>query len=118
MFYSSALALFFILYINNYSKANPITKFCILLLVCLLQDVRKQLYALLKVKVPTYDWDGIIKQTGMFYYSKLTYKQGIDLMKKHHVYMLPSSGRINLGAVTHKNAEKVANALADVVLNS
>ena len=44
-------------------------------------------------------------------------KQGIDLMKKHHVYMLPSSGRINLGAVTHKNVEKVANALADVVLN-
>ena len=38
-------------------------------------------------------------------------------MKKHHVYMLPSSGRINLGAVTHKNVEKVANALADVVLN-
>ena len=31
--------------------------------------------------------------------------------------MLPSSGRINLGAVTHKNVEKVANALADVVLN-
>jgi len=83
-----------------------------------LQDVRKQLYALVKVKVPTYDWDGIIMQTGMFYYSKLSYKQGIDLMKRHHVYMLPSSGRINLGAVTHKNAEKVANALADVVMNS
>ena len=68
-------------------------------------------------KVPSYDWSGITKQTGMFYLSKLTLKQGIDLMKKHHVYMLPSSGRINLGAVTHKNVEKVANALADVVQN-
>ena len=81
-----------------------------------IQDVRKQLRTLLEGKVPTYDWSGITKQTGMFYLSKLTYKQGIDLMKKHHVYMLPSSGRINLGAVTHKNVEKVANALADVVL--
>ena len=69
-------------------------------------------------KVPAYDWIGITKQTGMFYFSKLSYKQGMDLMTKHHVYMLPSSGRINLGAVTHKNVEKVAKAIADVVLNS
>ena len=81
------------------------------------QDVRKQLKDLLDKKVPSYDWSGITKQTGMFYLTKLTHKQGIDLMKKHHVYMLPSSGRINLGAVTHKNVEKVANALADVVIN-
>ena len=74
--------------------------------------------ALLESKVPAYDWSGITRQTGMFYLTNLNYKQGIALMKKHHVYMLPSSGRINLGAVTHKNVEKVANALADVVLNS
>ena len=83
-----------------------------------LQDVRKQLQALLESKVPAYDWSGITKQTGMFYLTNLNYKQGIALMEKHHVYMLPSSGRINLGAVTHKNVKKVANALADVILNS
>ena len=80
--------------------------------------MRKELRGLLERKVPGNDWSGITKQTGMFYFSKLSYKQGMDLMNKHHVYMLPSSGRINLGAVTHKNVSKVAAAIADVVLNS
>ena len=84
----------------------------------IIQDVRKKLLELLEEAVPNYDWSGITKQRGMFYLSKFSYKQGVDLMTKHHVYMLPSSGRINLGAVTQRNVKKVASAIADVLLNS
>ena len=41
--------------------------------------------------------------------------QGELLRTKHHVYILPSSGRINVGAVTKVNVQYVANAIADVV---
>jgi aspartate/tyrosine/aromatic aminotransferase len=38
-------------------------------------------------------------------------------MERHHIYILPSSGRINIGAVTDRNIHKVAKAIADVVLH-
>ena len=43
--------------------------------------------------------------------------QGLELMTKHHIYMLPSSGRINLGALTSDKLDYVARAIADVVNN-
>ena len=57
--------------------------------------------------------DGL--QVGMFYYSDLTPAQGEALADRHHVYILSSSGRINLGAVTQRNVGYVAAAIADVV---
>ena len=57
--------------------------------------------------------DGL--QVGMFYYSDLTPAQGEALADRHHVYILASSGRINLGAVTQRNVGYVAAAIADVV---
>lgn len=53
----------------------------------------------------------------MFYYSDLTQAQGEALADRHHVYILASSGRINLGAVTERNLGHVASAIADVVKN-
>ena len=104
---------------GNLFLYNILVLILILMLFCssTLQDVREQLLELLEEMVPSYDWSGITKQRGMFYLSKFSYKQRIDLMTKHHVYMLPSSGRINLGAVTHRNVKKVASAIADVLIN-
>ena len=53
----------------------------------------------------------------MFYYSDLTQAQGEALADRHHVYILASSGRINLGAITERNLGYVATAIADVVKN-
>jgi aspartate/tyrosine/aromatic aminotransferase len=63
----------------------------------------------------SHDWSSLEKQVGMFYYSGLTESQGLVLAKKHHVYILPPSGRINVGAVTARNLEYVAAAIASVV---
>jgi aspartate/tyrosine/aromatic aminotransferase len=38
-------------------------------------------------------------------------------MTEHHIYMLPSSGRINLGALTSDKIEYVAQCIAKVVNN-
>ena len=83
-----------------------------------LEEYRKRMREILDSKVPDRDWSGITKQRGMFYYSGLTEAQGKALMTKHSVYILPSSGRINLGAVTESNVEYIANAIADVVLTN
>ncbi len=54
---------------------------------------------------------------GLFYFSDLSPDQGRALADRHHVYILPSSGRINLGALTDRNIDYVAAAIADVVNN-
>ena len=78
--------------------------------------IRRRLRELLESHCPVNDWSALTKQIGMFYFSDLTPDQGMALMMKHHVYILPSSGRINIGAVTDRNVEYVAKALADVVM--
>ena len=78
------------------------------------KDIRKKLRGLLEKLAPNSDWADITEQIGMFYFSKLTAKQGEALAEDHHVYILPSTGRINIGAVTDKNVESVAKAIASV----
>ena len=50
----------------------------------------------------------------MFYYSDLTPAQGAALADLHHVYILPSSGRINLGAVTDRKVQKVTDGIRHI----
>lgn len=79
------------------------------------QKMRKLLHEHLNKKCPEKDWSPVSKQIGMFYLSKLTAGQGVALREKHHIYMLPSSGRINIGALTEGTVEKLADAIADVI---
>ena len=79
------------------------------------QNMRKQLRKHLDAKCPTKDWSAVSKQIGMFYLSRLTPDQGKLLREKHHIYMLPSSGRINVGALTDDTVEKLADAIVDVM---
>ena len=79
------------------------------------KDIRIKLRNLLEKEAPNVDWSDITEQIGMFYFSKLNPKQGEALAVNHHVYILPSSGRINIGAITDKNVEAVAKAIASVV---
>ena len=69
----------------------------------------------LDVKCPGHDWSSLAQQIGMFYLSKLTPEQGTLLRTKHHIYMLPSSGRINIGALSDETVEILAEALIDVI---
>ena len=57
----------------------------------------------------------IVLDTHILLLPDLTEDQGNELRLKHHVYILPSSGRINVGAVTKANVEYVAEAIAKVV---
>jgi len=79
------------------------------------QEMRQLLRHNLEKYSPGRDWSPVTKQIGMFYLSKLTPEQGVALREKHHVYMLPSSGRINIGALTSDTVQKLARAIADVV---
>ena len=79
------------------------------------QEMRQLLRHNLEKCSPGRDWSPVTKQIGMFYLSKLTPEQGVALREKHHVYMLPSSGRINIGALTSDTVQKLARAIADVV---
>lgn len=82
-----------------------------------LQNTRARLRQMLEDLAPACDWSGITAQTGMFYLSNLTPSQGRKLMNKHHVYIMLSSGRVNVCAINDDNICKVANAIADVALN-
>jgi aspartate/tyrosine/aromatic aminotransferase len=83
-----------------------------------LRSVRARLRDALESSVPGRDWSPITKQLGMFYFSDLTTQQGAALMEKHHIYILSSSGRINVGALTDRNLDYVAAAIASVVRNT
>jgi len=50
----------------------------------------------------------------MFWFSGLSEAQGMALAD-HHVYVMPSNGRMNLCGVNPSNIEHLAKALASVV---
>ena len=53
-------------------------------------------------------------QTGMFWLSGLTREQGDELASRH-VYMMPSSGRMNLCGLNSSNIKYFADTLARIV---
>jgi aromatic-amino-acid transaminase len=65
-------------------------------------------------RVPGADWSFILKQRGMFSYSGLTKDQVARLRKEYSLYTI-DTGRICVAALTSKNVDYVADAIAKVI---
>jgi aspartate aminotransferase len=61
-------------------------------------------------------WDHIVQQAGMFSYTGLSPRQCDVLINKYHIYVM-KDGRINMCALTTKNADYVAQSIHEVVAN-
>jgi aspartate aminotransferase len=57
-----------------------------------------------------------IYSQGMFAYTGLNPRQCQVLIQQHHIYIM-SDGRINVCAITQKNADEVAQKFYDVITN-
>ena len=57
-----------------------------------------------------------IHRSGMFAYTGLNPRQCQVLIQQHHIYIM-SDGRINVCAITPKNADEVAQKFFDVITN-
>ena len=76
--------------------------------------MRKALVERLSARVPGVNFDFVLKQRGMFSYSGLSREQIRRLRETHAVYAL-DSGRICVAALSTRNIDYVADAIADVV---
>jgi aromatic-amino-acid transaminase len=65
-------------------------------------------------RVPGADWSFILKQRGMFSYSGLTKEQVRRLREQYSIYTI-DTGRICVAALTTKNVDYVADAIASVI---
>ena len=65
-------------------------------------------------RVPGADWSFILKQRGMFSYSGLTKEQVRRLREEYSIYTI-DTGRICVAALTSKNVDYVADAIATVI---
>ena len=76
--------------------------------------MRKQLYLVLKSKVPGRDFEYFLTQRGMFSYTGLSAAQVDELREKHAVYLV-RSGRICVAGLNTHNVERTAEAMAAVM---
>lgn len=58
----------------------------------------------------------LFNHLGMFAYTGLNPRQCQILIQQHHIYIM-SDGRINVCAITSKNADEVAQKFYDVITN-
>jgi aromatic-amino-acid transaminase len=79
-----------------------------------IKEMRKALVDGVHQRVPAADWSFILKQRGMFSYSGLTKDQVRRLREKYSIYTI-DTGRICVAALTTKNVDYVADAIADVI---
>jgi aromatic-amino-acid transaminase len=79
-----------------------------------IKAMRKALVDGVHKRVPGSDWSFILKQRGMFSYSGLTKEQVRRLREKYSIYTI-DTGRICVAALTTKNVDYVADAIADVI---
>jgi aspartate aminotransferase len=79
-----------------------------------LKQVRQIVYQkLIDLKTPG-NWDSVIKQNGLFWYSGLTPEQNEKLISEHHVYST-SIGRVNIAGLNNSNIDYFCNAVDSVV---
>jgi len=78
------------------------------------QQWRKALVERLSARVPGVNFDFVLKQRGMFSYSGLSREQIRRLREAYAIYAL-DSGRICVAALSTRNIDYVADAIADVV---
>ena len=76
-------------------------------------DMRQQLVAALKVKMPQRDFSYILRQSGMFSYTGFSSAQVDKLRNEHAVYLI-SSGRVCMAGLNEQNLGKVVDAFASV----
>jgi aromatic-amino-acid transaminase len=76
--------------------------------------MRKALVDGVQKRVPGADWSFILKQRGMFSYTGLTKEQVGRLRKDYSIYTI-DTGRVCVAALTSKNVDYVADAIASAI---
>jgi aromatic-amino-acid transaminase len=79
-----------------------------------IKAMRKALVDGVQKRVPDVDWSFILKQRGMFSYSGLSKEQVRRLREEYSIYTI-DTGRICVAALTSKNVDYVADAIARVI---
>jgi aromatic-amino-acid transaminase len=79
-----------------------------------IKGMRKRLVDSIHARVPGADWSFILKQRGMFSYTGLTKDQVARLRKDYSIYTI-DTGRVCVAALTSKNVDTVADAIASVI---
>jgi aspartate aminotransferase len=79
-----------------------------------IQTMRQLLFQKLKALGTPGTWDHLVQQSGLFAFTGLTAHQAEFLIKEYHIYLM-RDGRINVCAITTKNADYIANAIHDAV---
>jgi aromatic-amino-acid transaminase len=79
-----------------------------------IKAMRKALVDGIQKRVPGADFSFVLKQRGMFSYSGLTREQVLRLRSEYSIYTI-ETGRICVAALTTKNIDYVADAIARVI---
>ena len=79
-----------------------------------IKAMRKQLVDKIHSRSPGADFGFVLKQRGMFSYSGLTQEQVRRLRDEYSIYTI-DTGRICVAALTSKNVDYVADAIAQVI---
>jgi aromatic-amino-acid transaminase len=79
-----------------------------------IKKMRQALVDGVQKRVPGADWSFILRQRGMFSYTGLTKDQVARLRKEYSIYTI-DTGRVCVAALTSKNVDYVADAIAKVI---
>ena len=79
-----------------------------------IKKMRQALVDGVQKRVPGADWSFILKQRGMFSYTGLTKEQVARLRNDYAIYTI-DTGRVCVAALTSKNVDYVADAVAAVI---
>ncbi|HEX6298210.1 MAG TPA: amino acid aminotransferase [Burkholderiales bacterium] len=79
-----------------------------------IKTMRKTLVDSIHKRVPESDFKFVLAQRGMFSYSGLTKEQVRRLREEYSIYTI-DTGRVCVAALTSKNVEYVADAIANVI---
>jgi aromatic-amino-acid transaminase len=79
-----------------------------------IKSMRKRLVDSIQSRVPNSDFSFVLKQRGMFSYSGMTKDQVRQLREEYSIYTI-DTGRICVAALTTKNVDYVADAIAKVI---
>jgi aromatic-amino-acid transaminase len=79
-----------------------------------IKEMRKRLVDAVQKRVPGADWSFILRQRGMFSYTGLTKDQVGRLRSEYSIYTI-DTGRVCVAALTTKNVDYVADAIASVI---
>jgi aromatic-amino-acid transaminase len=79
-----------------------------------IKAMRKAIVDGVQKRVPGADWSFILRQRGMFSYTGLTKEQVARLRKEYAIYTI-DTGRVCVAALTTRNVDYVADAIAQVI---